>query len=457
MTACTASAAARDVAALIHPFTNLDLHRERGPLILTRGDGVFVETADGRRLLEGMAGLWCAALGFSEPRLAEAAARQFAALPFAHVFNHRSHDPAIDLAETLLALAPARFSKVLFASSGSEANDTAIKLAWYHNNQRGRPDKKKIIARKGGYHGSTLITASLGGEAPLHAGFDLPYGGRFLHTDCPSFYHNALPGEDEDSFAARLAGTLEALIEAEGPDTIAAFIAEPVIGAGGVILPPAGYFPRVQRILAAHDILFIADEVITGFHRTGNPFGSQTFDLRPDMITLSKQLSSGYLPISALLISEDIYQSLLEGSRRHRTFAHGMTNAAHPVCAAVALEALKIYEERDIPGHVRRVSPLLQQGLRRLAGHPLVGEVRGIGLLGAVELRVPADGSGRPLAEGEAGKLVEQECLARDLVLRAVGDAVVTCPPLIISAEEIDLLLERLTGALDGAARRLGL
>src|SRR5579875_2131497 len=280
---------------------------------------------------------------------------------------------------------PVPMSKAFFNNSGSEANDTALKIVWYYNNALGRHRKKKIISRAKAYHGVTIATASLTGLAANHRDFDLPIAG-IRHADAPHYYRAAKPGESEEDFATRLAESLDALIQREDPETVAAFIAEPVMGAGGVILPPKTYFEKIQAVLKKHDVLLIADEVICGFGRTGNMFGSETYKLEPDMITMAKQLSAAYLPISALMVSERIYRAMVGESEKIGTFGHGFTYGGHPVAAAVALEALKIYEERDILGHVRRVAPRFQEGLRRLGRHPLVGEARGVGLIGGLEL-----------------------------------------------------------------------
>ena len=363
------SAASRDKAYYLHPYTNLKTHEDVGPLVIERGEGVHVFDDSGKAYIEGMAGLWCTSLGFGEERLVEAATRQLRKLPFYHAFTHKAHDPGIDLAEALIKIAPVPMSKVFFTNSGSEANDTVVKLVWYYNNALGRPHKKKIIARQKGYHGVTVASASLTGLPHLHRDFDLPIAG-ILHTDCPHFYRYGEEGETEEEFATRLADQLEQLILAEGPETIAAFIAEPVMGAGGVIVPPATYFDKIQPVLKRYDIMFIADEVICGFGRTGSMFGTQTYNLQPDIITVAKALSSAYLPIAAVMISEPIYQAMVRQSEKIGTFGHGYTYSGHPVSAAVALETLKIYEERDIVSHVRTVAPHLQDGLRRFSGPP---------------------------------------------------------------------------------------
>ncbi|MBI4966715.1 MAG: aspartate aminotransferase family protein [Rhodospirillales bacterium] len=444
-----------DIASVLHPYTNLKLHPEKGPLVIVRGEGVRVFDESGQAYIEGMAGLWCASLGFGETRLAEAAKRQMERLPFAHLFNHKSHGPGIELAEKLLALAPVPMSKVFFANSGSEANDTAIKLAWYVNNALGRPQKKKIISRTKGYHGVTIATASLTHLPNNQRDFDLPLPG-FLAAACPHHYRFGRPGESEEDFATRLAEELDRQIEAEGPETVAAFIAEPVMGAGGVIVPPAGYFEKIQAVLKKHDVLFIADEIICGFFRTGNRFGSQTFQLVPDMMTLAKALSSGYAPISALLINERIFQALVAQSAKIGTFGHGFTYSAHPLSAAIALETLAIYEERDLLGHVRQVGPVLQAGLRRFANHPMVGEVRGIGLIGAIEL--VADKTSRANFDPKLGVGAQVVAAAErhGVILRAMaGDAIAFSPPLVISKGEIEEMLERFGRALDQVAQAM--
>ena len=443
------SAASRDIAHVMHPYTNLAQHKTAGPQIMSRGEGIWVYDDEGKAYIEGMAGLWCTSLGFNEPRLVEAATRQLKALPFYHTFAAKSHDPVIDLAEKLIDLAPVPMSKVFFANSGSEANDTAVKLVWYYNNAVGRPKKKKIISRIKGYHGVTVAAASLTGLPMNHRDFDLPID-RILHTDCPHYYRFAEEGESEEDFATRLANNLETLIEKEGPETIAAFIAEPVMGAGGVIVPPATYFEKIQPILKKHDILFIADEVICGFGRTGNMFATETFNLQPDIITVAKALSSAYLPISALMINEKVCEPLYRNSGEIGTCGHGFTYSGHPVSCAVALETLNIYEERDIVSHVRRVMPRFQDGLRQFADHPLVGEVRGKGLVAAVEL--VADKATKQSFDPKAGvgPAFAAKAAEHGLIVRAVpGDSITLCPPLIITEDEIGELLSRFGKALD--------
>jgi 4-aminobutyrate--pyruvate transaminase len=442
-------AARRDQSFHLHPSTNLRTVQREGPLVIARGEGVYIYDDEGRRYIEGMAGLWCASLGFSERRLADAAYRQMCELPFYHSFGGKVPAIATELAERLIGVAPPGMGKALFANSGSEANDAAIKLAWYINNAIGRPQKKKIISRKRAYHGVTIAAGSLTGLAFAHDDFDLPIA-RILHADCPHFYRGAQRGETEEAFAARLAADLEQLILREGPDTVAAFFAEPVMGAGGVIVPPGTYFDRIQPILAKYEILFVVDEVICGFGRTGNMFGSQTFNLRPDIMTLAKALSAGYQPISADLVTNRLYEILVTQSDKLGIFGHGYTYSGHPVPAAVALETLKIYEERDIVGEVRRVGPRMQEGIRSYADHPLIGEARGIGLIGAVELvRDKATKQSFDPKAGVAAHLVRRAQHHGAILRNMPGDIVAFSPPLIISESEIDEMMGCFGKALD--------
>jgi 4-aminobutyrate--pyruvate transaminase len=448
MSARLNSAAARDIAHLIHPYTNLRAHETDGPLIITGGNGVRVKDDAGNEYIEGMAGLWCASLGFSEKRLADAAYRQLTTLPYYHAFAHKSHDPAIDLAERLIQLAPVPMSKVFFQCSGSEANDTVVKLVWYYNNALGRPQKKKIVARIKGYHGVTVASASLTGLPNNHRDFDLPIA-NILHTDCPHFYRFGRPGESEEAFATRMAESLEQLILKEGPETVAAFIAEPVMGAGGVIVPPKTYYEKIQKVLDRYDMLLIADEVICGFGRTGNMWGSQTMGMKPNIISMAKALTSAYMPLSAVMVDETIYQALVRQSEKIGVFSHGYTYSGHPVAAAVAVETLKIYVERRIIEHVRQVGPRMQAGLRRFADHPLVGEVRGVGLVGAVEM-VKDKATQEPFdPKSGVGVFLYKRAQAYGLIVRNLIDSIAFTPPLIITEDEIDEMLARFGRALD--------
>ncbi|MCR4377045.1 MAG: aspartate aminotransferase family protein [Rhodospirillales bacterium] len=442
------STAQRDKETLIHPYTNLRAHLETGPLVITRGEGVHVYGEDGTPYIEGMAGLWCTALGWSEPRLIEAAKAAMERLPFYHSFTHKVPDVTVDLAEKLLAMAPVPMGKVFFANSGSEAIDTALKLVWYINNVRGKPMKKKVIAREKAYHGTTVASASLTGLPANHGGFDLPIAG-VLRVSCPHHYRFAKTGETDEAFATRLADELDAMILAEGPDTVAAFFAEPVMGAGGVLIPPATYFEKIQAVLKRHDVLLIADEVICGFGRTGNMWGSQTYGLKPDMIAMAKALSSAYIPISALMVSEEIFQDMVKASDSYPVFGHGFTYGGHPVACAVALETLRIYEERNIVGHVRNMAPTLQNGLRALLDHPLVGEARGIGLIGALELVANKETHASFEPKRGVGAYAIKRMQANGVIGRAMGDTLAFSPPLIITQAEIEDMLTRTHKALD--------
>jgi 4-aminobutyrate--pyruvate transaminase len=436
-----------DVQSHLHAYTNAQAHATTQPLMVARGDGIHVIDTEGRRYIEGMSGLWCASLGFSHPRLVAAGARALATLPYYHTFNHRSNPAVAQLAAKLKALAPVPMARVFFANSGSEANDSAVKMVWYHFNAIGRPEKKKILSRQRGYHGVTVASASMTGLPANHTGFDLPLP-RMLHVDCPHHYRYAQAGERPEDFATRLAQQLEARILAEGPETVAAFIAEPVMGAGGVIVPPPTYFEKIQAVLRKHEVLLIADEVICGFGRTGQMWGSQTFGLQPDILTCAKALSSGYIPISAVMISEPIHASLSAQSGRLGTFGHGYTYSGHPVAAAVALETLQVYEDDGLVAHAAALAPRFQAGLAALARQPGVGEARGVGLIGAIEL-VADVASRRPHepARGVGARLAAL-ALAEGLIVRAMGDAVALCPPLIATADDIDEIFARLGRAL---------
>jgi 4-aminobutyrate---pyruvate transaminase len=444
--------AVRDIETLIHPYTQLASFRETGPLILERGEGVWVYDTEGKPYIEGMAGLWCTALGYSNEELIEAAAAQMRKLPFTHLFSGRSHDPAIELGEKLKEIAPVPMSKVFFTASGSEANDTQVKLVWYMNNALGRPQKKKIIARQKGYHGVTVAAASLTGLPANHTDFDLPIA-NILHAACPHHYRFAEPGESEEDYASRLAAELEELILREGPDTVAAFIAEPVMGAGGAIMPPEGYFPKIQAVCDKHDVLFIADEVICGFGRLGTMWGSEALNIRPDTLSFAKAVTSAYLPLGGVMMNEAMYRAMLDESRKIGIFGHGYTYSGHPVSCAVGLKAVEIYQRERIAEKVRAKAPQFQKRLSALADHPLVGEARGIGLIGGIE--IVADKASKrqfDVKKGVAAKCVGS-AQAEGLIVRSLAsDRIALCPPLVISEAEIDELFDRLGRALDRTA-----
>ena len=444
------SLAARDIAYYFHPATNARRHEQVGPMMIERGEGVRVYDDQGKAYIEGLAGLWSVAVGSGEPRLVKAAAEAMAKLPFYHSFSHKSHPAATKLAERLVTMAPG-MSKAHFTSSGSEANDLVVKMIWYYQNALGRPQKKKIISRVKAYHGVTIVSASLTGMPNFHRDFDLPLP--FVrHVGCPNLWRYGLPGETEEIFATRLAEELDATIVAEGPETVAAFIGEPVMGAGGVIPPPRTYWEKIQAVCRKHDVLIVADEVITGFGRTGQMFGCQTYNIEPDFMVVSKAITSSYFPLSAILFTDKIYQTLADNSARIGVFAHGFTASGHPVGTAVALENLDIIEEKDLVGAARRMAPQFQERLQSFASHPQVGEARGIGLVGALEFvadkatKAPFD------PPGSFGARLVELCHEEGLIIRAIGDVAAFCPPLIITPAEIDVMFDKFGRAL----KRLG-
>lgn len=447
---------ARDVAHHLHPYTDAKRHEEIGPLVIERGEGIYVHDIHGHRYIEAMAGLWSVGVGFSEPRLVAAATRQMEKLPFYHIFGHKAQNPVIDLAEKLISIAPVPMSKVFFTNSGSEANDTVMKLLRYRANSMGEPQRKKFIARTRGYHGVTLASASLTGLPNNHRSFDLPIEGIF-HTTAPHFWREGRAGETEEAFATRCAEDLEALILREGPETVAAFWAEPVMGAGGVVLPPATYWEKIQAVLAKYGVLLVADEVICGFGRTGNLWGSQTYGMKPNVLVCSKQLSSSYMPISALMIDESVYRPIAEESGRIGTLGHGYTAGGHPVAAAVALENLAIIEERGLVANAREVGAHMQKRLRELGSHPLVGEVRGIGLIAAVELVVDKAAKTALQPVGKLGGTVAGICQEKGVITRAMGESIAFCPPMIITEAQVDDMVAIFAASLDEAKARLGL
>lgn len=426
---------------MLAPFTagwqTTDLH----PLVIDKSEGSYVYDINGKKYLDALAGLWCTALGGNEPRLIAAATAQLNKLPFYHSFWNRTTKPSLDLAKEILEIFTARkMGKVFFTNSGSEANDSQVKLVWYYNNALGRPNKKKFIARSKSYHGSTLISASLSGLPALHQKFDLP-APFVLHTDCPHYWRFHLPGETEEEFSTRLANNLENLILKEGPDTIAAFIAEPVMGAGGVIPPPKTYFEKIQAVVKKYDILFIADEVITAFGRLGTMFGCDKYKIQPDLVSIAKALSSAYMPIGATLVSPEIVDVIHSQSNKLGSFSHGFTYSGHPVSCAVALEALKIYKEREIPSHVSAISPKFQEGIRTFSGSPIIGEIRGTGLILGTEFSDNKSPNDPFPPEWGVGAIFGSECEKRGMLIRVAGDNTMMSPPLVMTPDEVDELV----------------
>ncbi len=437
----------RATEALLHPYANPVTIRDAGVQIIERGEGIHVYDDAGRPYIEAMSGLWCAGLGFGNAELVEAAREQMGKLPYYHLFGGKSHEPATELAEKIKEIAPGQMARVFYQSSGSEANETQVKLAWYYNNALGRPEKKKIISRQRGYHGVTIVSASMTGLPYNHRDFDLPVD-RILHTSTPHFWKGARPGESEAEFTARIAQDLEDLILAEGPDTVAAFIAEPVMGAGGCVVPPAGYFEAISDICTRHDILMIADEVICGFGRTGEWFGSQSLNWTPTSLSMAKQLTSGYFPLSAVAINRDMAEAIEGNAGKIGTFGHGFTYGGHPVGCAVGVKALEIYHRLDITAHVKSIAPHFAAHLDRLSGHPLVGETRHIGAVGTFEL-APGKSPGGFATPGKVGAQMCAELTRRGVICRNIVDSLIFCPPMIITREEIDEMFAPVEDALN--------
>lgn len=439
---------AKDLKHLLHPATNLKLHHEKGPTISMKAKGVYLWDNKGKQYLEGVAGLWCTALGYGDEELARVAKEQMENLCYSQLFGGRNNEPSILLAEKLKSMMPMDAGRVFFGLSGSDANDTQVKLMWYYHNVIGKPERKKIIARKGGYHGSTVASGSLTGLPAFHKKFDLPIAG-ILHTDSHHYYRDAQPGESEVAFVDRIIGNLNKLIQSEGPETIAAFIAEPIPGVGGVIIPPRGYYEKLQRLLDSYQIFFIDDEVICGFGRTGKLFGAETVGIRPTTMSVAKAVSSAYLPLSAVIIPEFMYEPFIEASGQIGTFGHGFTYTGHPVCTAVALRNLELMEERNVFAHAQKMAIPFQSRLCAFAEHPLIGEARGTGLIGAVELvadkktKIPYDAK-----RGVAAYCIAR-CEAHGLIVRNIGDTVAFCPPLIITEDQVHELFDKFAKALD--------
>lgn len=448
-----------DKQSFFHPYTPLDIHMKTGPKIIASGKGIRVTDNHGKEYIDSMAGLWCVNVGYGRDEVADAAHAQLKKLAYYHSFASVANEPAIRLADRLIELVPDRLkmSKVLFGNTGSDANDTNIKLVWYYQNVRGKPKKKKIISRKRGYHGVTIIAGGLSGLDALHTGFDLPLA-RVVYAETPYPYREAPEGMSGRDYARHLAKKLDEQIQAEDPETVAAMICEPVMGAGGVIVPPEGYFEEIQKVLKKHDVLLIADEVICGFGRTGAWFGSETLDITPDLMTCAKGLTSGYIPMSASIVSERVWETILEAAPRMGPFGHGYTYCAHPVAAAAGLANLAIIERENLVGNAAKVGAYMQKRLREsFADHPLVGEVRGVGLVAGVEVvKNKASREEFPLALKVGPRIVakayEEGLITRSLVQTST---LAFSPPLVITEAEVDQIVERFGKALDKAAGEL--
>ena len=425
------------------PFSDFKQLKEVGPRIITHAKGVYLWDSEGHKILDGMAGLWCVAIGYGRDELADAASKQMRELPYYNLFFMTAHPPVLELSKVIAEIAPEGMNHVFFTGSGSEGNDTMLRMVRHYWAIKGKPNKKVIISRKNGYHGSTVAGASLGGMTYMHEQGDLPIPG-ITHIPQPYWFGEGGDMSPEE-FGIWAANQLEEKILEIGVDNVGAFIAEPIQGAGGVIVPPETYWPRIKEILAKYDILFVADEVICGFGRTGEWFGSDFYGLKPDMMTIAKGLTSGYIPMGGLIVRDEVVAVLNEGG----DFNHGFTYSGHPVAAAVALENIRILRDEKIIEKVHaETAPYLQKRLRELSDHPLVGEVRGVGMLGAIEL--VQDKATRKRYEGKGvGMICRQFCFDNGLIMRAVGDTMIISPPLVISKDEIDELVAKARKCLD--------
>ena len=434
------------MTSIVYPTTNLK-HVEQ--LNIVRGDGVYVYDDSGKEYLEGLAGLWCASLGYGNAELIEAITDQLKTLSYSHMFGGRTHNVVIRLAEQLSEMLPVKNSKIFFANSGSEANDSHIKMLRYYFNVTGEPQKKKIIALERSYHGVTVASAALTGLPANHTHFDLPVDALgVIRAESPHYYRGRKDNETEREFCERIIGNLEDLILRENPETIAAFVAEPIGGASGVVVAPENYFPEVENLLTKYDIMLWSDEVICGFGRTGSPFGCQTMGFNPQLVSLAKQLSSAYLPISASVIPEYMHEAMIEPSSKVGVFGHGYTYTGHPAACAAALKTLEIYKRDNLFEHAAEMGEYLQTRLKEFDSHPLVGEVRGRGLLAAVELVANKD-SGEAFDDNSVGAYAKQACQDNGLLIRAVGgNSIAFCPPLIITTDQIDEMVDKFSLAI---------
>ena len=443
------SYAALDAAHHFHPYSNAKRIENQGPMVIAKGKGIKVWDDQGNEYIEAMAGLWSVAVGFGEERLVEAAKKQLETLPYYHSFTHKSHPAVAQLSQKLTEIVGLNMTHAHYTNSGSEANDSAMKMIWYYNNALNRPEKKKIISRFKAYHGITIASGSLTGIPLMHNDFDLPIK-QVLHTRCPHYWREGQEGETEEEFATRCAKELEDLIIKEGSENIAAMILEPIQGAGGVIIPPDNYLKGVQKLLKKNDILLIVDEVICGFGRTGKMFGCDTFKIKPDMMVIAKGLSSGYVPISALLINDEIHGAISDFSSINKVFGHGFTYSGHPVAAAVALETIKIFEDENIIGHVQQISEKFNTKMEQLNDHSIVGNARSKGLIGAIELVKNKKNKTYFDPKIAIGTRIVKNAQRNGLIVRVLqGDIVALCPPLIINSKELDILFKKFNKSIE--------
>lgn len=449
-----------DRASMLHPFTALKQFSAgdtAGPRIIAGGEGIRIRDRDGNELIDAFAGLCCVNIGYGRREIADAIHREALKLAYYHAWAGHSNEPVIELSQRVLRMTPGPMQRIFYGQSGSDANDTQVKIVWYYNNVLGRPHKKKIISRWRGYHGGTVISSSLTGLQVFHRAFDLPRG-PILHTSTPHYFWNAEPGMTQREFSRRCAQELETLIQREGPDTVAAFIGEPVLGAGGLIPPPESYWEEIQQVLRRHDVLLIADEVVCGFGRLGAAFGAHVYGIEPDLITVGKGLTSAYLPLSAAIIGDKVWRVLEQGSDTYGPFAHGYTYSAHPLCAAAGVTNLEIIERERIIEHVAGIAPYFHRRLEEeFRGRPFVAEVRGAGLLAAIEFAENPDKRQRFDAGRKVGAQLAAACIEEGVVCRALADmdALGFAPPLIITRDEIDDVIRRVRRAVDRVTARL--
>ncbi|EKT4529710.1 aspartate aminotransferase family protein [Pseudomonas putida] len=438
---------AQDRNSVLHPFTNLkDFASGKlgDPTIVETGKGLCITDSTGREYIDGFAGLYCMNVGYGRTEVADAISRQAHKLAYYHSYAAHTTDELARLSDRLVKMAPGKMSKVFYGLSGSDANETQAKLVWYYNNLRGLPKKKKIITRERGYHGCSVVSGSMTGMSFYHDYMDLPVSG-ILRTGAPHYYWGAEPGESEEQFSARRAAELEELILREGPDTIGAFIAEPVLGTGGITPPPAGYWAAIQPILKKYDILLIADEVITGFGRTGAMFGCEKYGIEPDLITVAKGLTSAYAPLSASIVGEKVYKVMEEGADKVGAFSHGYTYSGHPIGVAAANAVLDIVEGEDIPGNAARVGAYFQKSLKEVfEGLPIVGEVRGVGLMAALEFVADPATKTRLDPALKVGARVSKAARDLNLIARAMphGEILGFAPPLVATNSDIDKIVD---------------
>lgn len=436
----------------LQPFTDYSALHRKGAMIITRAEGVYIYDSDGNQILDGMAGLWCVNIGYGRAELGDIARKQILELPYYNTFFQSSHPPVLHLAQLLSEVSPLGFDKVFFTNSGSEANDTVIRAVRRYWDVMGCPTKSVIISRRNAYHGSTMGGASLGGMDGMHKQGGLPIP-NIVHIGQPHWF---LEGGDLsfEDFGLKVAQELETKIDELGEDRVAAFIGEPIQGAGGVVVPPDNYWPEIQRICRERNILLVADEVITGFGRTGRWFGSEYFGFEPDLMSIAKGLSSGYLPIGGVMFSNQVAEMLIT---KGGEFQHGYTYSGHPVSCAVAAENIRLLrEERVIENVESKVGPYFQQQLGLLGGHPIVGEIRGVGLIAGIQLAADGPSKRRFQDPGSVGALCRQHAIKNGLIMRAVEDSMVLSPPLIITTTQIDELVDKVKNSLDATARDIG-